>query len=86
MFGFSLTNPSRDFLVGGVWFPSMSPVGVQVAWHLGLRDYPSPNTDITQPIPDRVIALSQQRVNGISAGLVFTTDFFSKVFAPIFKQ
>jgi hypothetical protein len=85
MMGFSVTNPTRDFLFGGAWFPRMSSIGLQVAWHLSLRDYPEPGTDITQPIPDRVIALKQTRVNGLALGLVFTTDFFTRVFAPIFK-
>src|SRR5205085_664906 len=85
MVGFSLTSPNRDFVFGGAWFPRMSPVGVQLAWHLGLRDYPQPGSDPTRPIADRVIALKQTRVNGLAAGLVFGSDFFSKVFAPIFK-
>ena len=85
MFGFGIRNPNRDFLIGGAWFPRMSAVGVQFGWHLALRDYPQPGTDITQPLPDRVIVLKQTRLNGFSTGLVFTTEFFTKVFAPIFK-
>lgn len=85
MIGFSVTSPARDFLVGGAWFPRMSPVGVQVGWHLSLRDYPPPNTDLTMPLAGRVILLKQTRVDGIAAGLIFSTDFFNNVFAAIFK-
>jgi hypothetical protein len=31
------------------------------------------------------VVLKQQRVDGIAVGLVFSTDFFGKVFSPIFK-
>ena len=85
MIGFSVTSPSRDFVLGGSWFPPSSPVGVQLGWHIALRDYPPNGVDITQPITDRVITLKLKRLNGFAAGLVFTTDFFGKVFAPIFK-
>lgn len=85
MFGFSVTSPNKDFLLGGAWFPRPSPVGLQVAWHIALRDYPPKGIDISQPIPGRVVTLEQRRLNGVAIGLVFTTDFFSKVFAPIFK-
>jgi hypothetical protein len=85
MFGFSITSPNRDFLIGGAWFPRPSPVGLQLGWHLALRDYPPSGIDITQPIADRVARLQQRRINGFFVGLVFTTDFFGKVFAPIFK-
>jgi len=85
MFGFSVTSPNRDFLIGGAWFPRMSAVGIQAAWHIALRDYPPAGMDPGEPIADRVIALKQTRIDGISAGLVFTTEFFTKVFAPIFK-
>jgi hypothetical protein len=85
MIGFSVTSPTRDFVVGGAWFPRMSPVGVQVGWHLSLRDYPPPNTDLSMPLAGRVILLKQTRVDGVAAGLIFSTDFFSNVFAAIFK-
>jgi len=85
MFGFSITSPNRDFLLGGVWFPRPSPVGLQFGWHIALRDYPPDGTDITQPLTGRVVTLQQKRIDGFAVGLVFTTDFFGKVFAPIFK-
>jgi hypothetical protein len=85
MIGFSVTSPSRDFVLGGAWFPPSSPVGVQLGWHIALRDYPPNGVDITQPITDRVITLKLKRLNGFGVGIVFTTDFFGKVFAPIFK-
>lgn len=86
MGGFSLTSPSQDFVVGGAWFPKPSPVGLQFGWHIGLRDYPPKGFDISQPITDRVTTLQQTEINGFAFGLVFTTDFFTKVFSPLFKQ
>ena len=85
MFGFSITSPSQDFFLGGSWFPRPSPVGVQVAWHIALRDYPPKGVDITMPLMGRSTTLQQRRIDGLAVGLVFTTDFFGKVFAPIFK-
>lgn len=85
MFGFSITSPNKDFLLGGTWFPRPSPVGVQLAWHIALRDYPPKGFDITKPITDRTTTLQQTRINGVAVGLVFTTDFFSKIFTPILK-
>jgi hypothetical protein len=85
MVGFSVTSPNKDFLLGGAWFPRPSPVGLQFGWHIALRDYPPKGSDITQPLTNRVTTLQQKRIDGFSVGLVFTTDFFGKVFAPILK-
>ena len=86
MVGFSITSPTKDFVFGGAWFPRTSPVGLQLGWHLALRDYPPNGLDLTQPVTSRVIVFPQKRVNGFFVGLVFTTDFFGKALAPIFKQ
>jgi hypothetical protein len=85
MIGFSLTSPSRDFLLGGAWMPPSSPVGVQIGWHVALRDLPPKGYVPGTVLTDRVVVLKQQRVDGLAVGLVFATDFFGKVFAPIFK-
>jgi hypothetical protein len=66
--------------------PSFESGCLQLGWHLALRDYPPSDVkDLTQPVTDRVINLNLKRVNGVAVGVVFTTDFFGKVFAPIFK-
>ena len=86
MVGFSVTSPNRDFLLGGSWFPRSSPVGIQLGWHIALRDYPPDDVkDLTQPVTGRIINLQLKRLDGLAVGLVFTTDFFGKVFAPVFK-
>jgi len=36
-----VTEPNRNFLFGGAWFPQRNTVGVQVAYHLALRDIPA---------------------------------------------
>jgi len=88
MVGFSVTSPSKDILFGGAWFPRSSPVGLQIGWHIALRDYPPAGFDTSRPIPEdtHFVTLQQKRLNGVAAGLVFTTDFFTNVFASIFKQ
>ena len=83
--GFSVTSPNRDFLLGGVWMPHRSPVGIKAGWHVALRDYPPAGTLLSTGLTDRTILLSQKRKDGLFVGLTFTTDFFGKVFAPIFK-
>ena len=85
LLAFSLTSPSKDFLFGGVYMPRRSPVGFKAGWHLALRDYPPEGIGVGQPLTDRTVVLSQTRKNGFFAGLTFSTDFFAKVFAPIFK-
>jgi len=87
MAGFGIANPARDVLLGMVWRRPTSPIGLQVAWHIAFRDYPPTNLDITKPLPDttRVFTLPQRTINGVAGGIVFTTDFFTKIFATIFK-
>jgi hypothetical protein len=85
LLGFSLTSPNRDFLLGSVFFPRQSAVGIKFGWHIALRDYPPEDFDVEQPITEPTTALSQTRKDGLFVGLSFTTDFFVRVFAPIFK-
>lgn len=87
MAGFGLSNPARDILLGMSWRPVASPIGLQFAWHMAFRDYPPADHDIANPLPDttRVFILPQRRINGFAGGLYFTTDFFTKIFATIFK-
>jgi hypothetical protein len=85
MGGFSLTSPTKDFFIGGAYFPRTSPVGVQLGWHIALRNYPPSGYIPNQPIEGRAIVLPQKELNGFFVGLVFTTDFFGKALAPIFK-
>jgi hypothetical protein len=85
MIGFSITSPNRDFLLGGAWFPRQSPIGFKMGWHIALRDYPPKGVGINEPFTDPLTVLQQTRRNGLFLGMTFTTDFFGKVFAPIFK-
>ena len=85
LLGFSVTSPNRDFLIGGVFFPRQSAIGIKFGWHLTLRDYPPDNLSASQPITDSVNVPSQELKGGLFVGLSFTTDFFGRVFAPIFK-
>jgi hypothetical protein len=86
MVGFSLTSPTKDFFLGGAYFPRTSPVGIQLGWHIALRYYPPSGYVPNQPVEGRVVVLPQKELNGFFVGLVFTTDFFAKTFASIFKQ
>jgi hypothetical protein len=85
--GFGLNTPVRDFLLGGTWMRQTSPVGVQFAWHIAIRDRPPEGVELSKPLPDttRIFTLRQTTTKGFSGGLVFTTDFFTKIFASIFK-
>ena len=85
MIGFGLGSPTKDFVVGAAWCPRSSPVGLQLGWHIALRDYPPDGTDMTKPITDPTVTLKQKRLNGVTAGVVFTTDFFAKTFGAVFK-
>lgn len=85
MLGFGATSPNRDLLLGVSWFPRTSPVGLQLALHVALRDQPQDSLDVNVPLTGRVIRLQQKTLTGVSFGVVLTTDFFGNVFAPIFK-
>jgi hypothetical protein len=85
MFGFSLTNPNQDFLIGPVWFPRGSPVGLKAGWHLALRDMPPANLPLDTPITARTVVLKQKAVHGFYTGLSFNTDFFITFIAQAFK-
>jgi hypothetical protein len=82
--GFSIPDPTRNFLFGGAWFPDRNTVGLQVSWHLALRDV-FVGDDPEAALSDRVTVLERKRFNGVSFGLIVTPDFFTKVLAPIFK-
>jgi hypothetical protein len=84
--GFSMTDPSRNFLVGGAWFPERGTVGIQVAWHIAMRDVPAADVDDASALTDRVTVLQRKRYNGLAIGIVVAPDFFAKLITPIFKQ
>jgi hypothetical protein len=85
--GVGLTSPIRDYFVGGTWMRPTSPIGVQAAWHIGVRDYPPIGVQVGTPLDQttRVFTMHQKALNGFSAGLVFSTDFFTKTVGTIFK-
>jgi hypothetical protein len=85
MFGLSLTNPGQDFLMGAVWFPRASPVGLKLGYHLGLRDMPPDDVPLSTPITTRTVVLQQKAVHGFYTGLTFNTDFFITAIAQAFK-
>jgi hypothetical protein len=85
MIGLGLKNPGRDFLFGITWLPRNAPIGAQLAYHLGIRDYPPAGVAAGQPVTDRLIVLRQRALHGVSGGAVLTTDFFGKVFSSILK-
>ncbi|MGH9888198.1 MAG: hypothetical protein ACREBE_21880, partial [bacterium] len=85
MLGFGIPSPNKDFFLGLSWFPTGTPVGIQAAWHLALRDYPPADVTLGQPVTSRNFVLRQKSARGLAAGFVFTTDFFGKVVGPIFK-
>lgn len=86
MGGFGVTNPTRDFLLGAAFVPHNGVVGIQVAWHGALRDYPPRGIDISMPDTSRVVVLRQRLLSGLSAGVLVTTDFFTNVLGALFKS
>jgi hypothetical protein len=81
--GFSMTEPNRNVLLGGAWFPQRGAVGVQFGYHIAMRDVPT--GDLSKALTERATIFERKRFNGAGIGLLVTPDFFTKVLAPIFK-
>jgi hypothetical protein len=83
MVGFSVLEPTKNILLGGVWMPRGGSAGLQIAYHLALRDVPQ--GDLSEPLSARLTTFKRKPYHGFSIGIVLSSDAFGKFLAPIFK-
>lgn len=90
LLGFSLADPSQDFLFGVAWLPRQG-IGLKAGLHVGFEDELPKGValidgqDISAPLTEELTFVREKLDYGIFAGLTLNSQLFKEVFGLILQ-
>lgn len=85
LIGFSLADPTKDFLFGAGWLPGRVGVGLKGGFHLGFKDTLPDNVKPGQALTEETTIVQQTLRQGYFIGVTLETQLFKDIFGLIFK-
>lgn len=86
LIGFSASQPTKDFIAGGVWMPGTVGVGLKFGWHFGFREALPKGVEPNKPVTGDTIFLEEGIRHGFFFGASLNTQLFKDLFGLIFKK
>ena len=85
LIGFSLSEPTKNFLFGLGWLPGRVGIGLKAGVHLGFGDALPPGVVAGQTLTAETTFLQQKLRHGYFAGATLEMQLFKDIFGMIFK-